>query len=194
MARRDRAVTSGYRYYSPELGRWPSRDPIGEEGGLNVYFFVVNAPIDTVDTLGERRCWWELQEYNQRWFCTDPSTGRAYDRCPTCTCPRGFYPGYASAWRRIWVCDPPPPPPVSPVPDPGPPNVPEPPQPGPPGILPWPLGPPQTLKDCDLQHDLDKLKCYKDNLWGCNVPGLIVCLGKAIEDFKKCQKDVLDLW
>ncbi len=24
----------GYRYYSPELGRWPSRDPIGEWGGM----------------------------------------------------------------------------------------------------------------------------------------------------------------
>ncbi len=26
----------GYRYYSPSLGRWISRDPIGEEGGLNL--------------------------------------------------------------------------------------------------------------------------------------------------------------
>jgi len=29
-----RKVRSGYRYYSPELGRWPSRDPIGEIGFL----------------------------------------------------------------------------------------------------------------------------------------------------------------
>jgi len=26
----------GYRHLSPELGRWTSRDPIGEWGGLNV--------------------------------------------------------------------------------------------------------------------------------------------------------------
>ena len=26
----------GFRFYSPELGRWLSRDPIGEEGGLNL--------------------------------------------------------------------------------------------------------------------------------------------------------------
>jgi len=26
----------GYRYYSPRLGRWISRDPIGEQGGLNL--------------------------------------------------------------------------------------------------------------------------------------------------------------
>ena len=27
----------GYRYYSPGLGRWLSRDPIGEDGGLRAY-------------------------------------------------------------------------------------------------------------------------------------------------------------
>jgi len=30
----------GYRYYSPVLGRWLNRDPIGEEGGYNIYLFV----------------------------------------------------------------------------------------------------------------------------------------------------------
>jgi hypothetical protein len=28
------------RYYNPTTGRWISRDPIGEEGGLNLYGFV----------------------------------------------------------------------------------------------------------------------------------------------------------
>ena len=31
-----------YRYYDPLTGRWPSRDPIGEEGGVNLYGFVGN--------------------------------------------------------------------------------------------------------------------------------------------------------
>jgi len=43
---------SGYRFYSPELGRWPSRDPIGERGGLNLYGFVGNRSVDLVDPLG----------------------------------------------------------------------------------------------------------------------------------------------
>ena len=30
-------VYYNYRYYSPELGRWMSRDPIGEKGGENLY-------------------------------------------------------------------------------------------------------------------------------------------------------------
>jgi len=30
-----RKVRSGYRYYSPELGRWPSRDPVVEVGSIS---------------------------------------------------------------------------------------------------------------------------------------------------------------
>jgi len=47
-----RGVVSGYRYYSPELGRWPSRDPIEEDGGKNLYAFVRNSPLVEVDPLG----------------------------------------------------------------------------------------------------------------------------------------------
>jgi len=43
----------GYRYYSPELGRWLSRDPIGEEGGINLYGFVNNNAVNLWDILGE---------------------------------------------------------------------------------------------------------------------------------------------
>ena len=42
----------GYRYYNPVTGRWPSRDPIEEEGGLNLYGFVMNRPLGLVDKLG----------------------------------------------------------------------------------------------------------------------------------------------
>jgi RHS repeat-associated protein len=42
----------GYRYYVPEFGRWLSRDPINEEGGLNLYAFVENNPINTSDAYG----------------------------------------------------------------------------------------------------------------------------------------------
>ncbi len=43
---------TGKRYYSPELGRWLNRDPIGEDGGVNVYGFVGNTSIATYDLLG----------------------------------------------------------------------------------------------------------------------------------------------
>jgi RHS repeat-associated protein len=45
-------VYYGYRWYHPELGRWLSRDPIGEAGGLNLYGMVGNDPVNGVDVLG----------------------------------------------------------------------------------------------------------------------------------------------
>jgi RHS repeat-associated protein len=42
----------GYRFYSPELGRWVNRDPIEEQDGVNVYAFVRNDVINNVDNLG----------------------------------------------------------------------------------------------------------------------------------------------
>ena len=42
----------GFRYYDPAQGRWLSRDPIGEEGGINLYGFVGNDCISLFDHLG----------------------------------------------------------------------------------------------------------------------------------------------
>ncbi len=38
--------------FDPATGRWPSRDPIGERGGLNLYGFVGNDGVNSVDALG----------------------------------------------------------------------------------------------------------------------------------------------
>lgn len=42
----------GFRYYDPATGRWPSRDPIGEMGGLNLFGMVENDPVNYIDPLG----------------------------------------------------------------------------------------------------------------------------------------------
>ena len=42
----------GYRFYSPTLGRWLTRDPIHERGGINLYAFVLNRPNNFIDVLG----------------------------------------------------------------------------------------------------------------------------------------------
>ena len=42
----------GYRFYSPSLGRWISRDPIEEAGGANIYVFVANNSLSLFDPLG----------------------------------------------------------------------------------------------------------------------------------------------
>lgn len=44
-----------YRAYDPDLGRWLSRDPIGESGGLNLYAYVAGDPGNFIDPSGERR-------------------------------------------------------------------------------------------------------------------------------------------
>jgi len=41
-----------YRYYDPVTGRWPSRDPIEEAGGINLYGFVGNNGVNKSDYLG----------------------------------------------------------------------------------------------------------------------------------------------
>jgi len=45
-------VYYNYRYYSPRLGRWLSRDPIGEDGGLNLYAMCNNNCIVDTDYTG----------------------------------------------------------------------------------------------------------------------------------------------
>src|SRR5437868_5740827 len=41
-----------YRFYDPNLQRWIKRDPIGEEGGYNLYSFCENEPLGGVDSFG----------------------------------------------------------------------------------------------------------------------------------------------
>ena len=64
----------GYRYYDPLTGRWPSRDPIEEEGGLNLYGFVGNDGINLSDFLG-------LAE-----IITDMTNGKTYWIPTNCCC------------------------------------------------------------------------------------------------------------
>ena len=35
----------GYRFYDPATQRWLNRDPIQENGGLNLYGYVCNHPV-----------------------------------------------------------------------------------------------------------------------------------------------------
>lgn len=40
------------RYYIPQIGRFTNSDLIGQDGGLNLYTFVANNPINLIDPLG----------------------------------------------------------------------------------------------------------------------------------------------
>ncbi|UDQ98345.1 RHS repeat-associated core domain-containing protein [Lentisphaerota bacterium WC36G] len=57
-------VYYNYRYYNPSTGKWLSRDPIQEAGGVNVYGFIKNSTINYYDLLGLhcRNCGVELKD------------------------------------------------------------------------------------------------------------------------------------
>jgi RHS repeat-associated protein len=40
------------RYYSPEMGRFISEDPIGLPGGMNFYLYTINSPVNLNDPFG----------------------------------------------------------------------------------------------------------------------------------------------
>jgi len=45
------------RYYAPALGRWITRDPIGTQGGINLYAYVASNPAGKADPAG-LSSWW----------------------------------------------------------------------------------------------------------------------------------------
>jgi RHS repeat-associated protein len=45
-------VYFGYRWYDPATGRWFSRDPLEEHGGINLYAYCANNPVNFTDPLG----------------------------------------------------------------------------------------------------------------------------------------------
>ena len=54
----------GYRYYSPELMRWLTRDPIGEEGGVNLYTMCGNM-MHSFDALGLSKYWDNYMNFDE---------------------------------------------------------------------------------------------------------------------------------
>lgn len=45
-----------FREYNASVGRWISRDPMGEGGGVNLYDYVLNSPINSYDPFGLIDC------------------------------------------------------------------------------------------------------------------------------------------
>ncbi len=45
-------VYYGHRYYTPNMGRWLSKDPLGELAGINEYSMCINDPLNRFDIHG----------------------------------------------------------------------------------------------------------------------------------------------
>jgi RHS repeat-associated protein len=67
----------GYRYYKPSAGRWISRDPIQEDGGINMYEFSKNNPINYFDKFG-------LESMNETYL-------KMFEK-----------PGFQDAYNEVW--------------------------------------------------------------------------------------------
>lgn len=66
----------GFRYYDPVTGRWPSRDPIEEKGGLNMYAFVVNDSIGYFDIKGHSAN--QPKPSKHKWSCDCSTSGDCF--------------------------------------------------------------------------------------------------------------------
>ena len=73
------AETGNYYYikrpYSPALGRFISEDPIGIQGGLNLYGFCGNDPINAYDMLGM----WKIKREGLPWATARAESGDTFD-------------------------------------------------------------------------------------------------------------------
>ncbi len=65
------------RFYSSELGRWLSRDPLGESQGANLYAYTGNNPLNRLDPLG--LCWLG-DAARELWNLAGDKLGSAYNR------------------------------------------------------------------------------------------------------------------
>jgi RHS repeat-associated protein len=68
-----------YRAYDAVKARWISRDPIEENGGINLYDYVVNDPVNKLDIDGELT-WDEVVEGAQEVYHIGHTIHKAYER------------------------------------------------------------------------------------------------------------------
>ncbi len=63
------AATSAQAFFDPHIGRWASRDPIGENGGKNLYAIVDNDPVSFTDPHGQIK--YDVQVFDSGLQTTD---------------------------------------------------------------------------------------------------------------------------
>lgn len=82
----------GFRYYSPALGRFYGRDPMGEKGGIHLYAFCSNNAVNKWDVLG--RCPLGYTDHGDGRGCVP---GLASDLVSSGETSQGFFDGGGNA-------------------------------------------------------------------------------------------------
>jgi RHS repeat-associated protein len=80
----------GERYYSPKMGRWMSRNPLGEKAGADLYAFVRNHPAGAIDPLGQDVINLSGIPGPDRWPGSGEGVPRGRVDHPSNTCPSGY--------------------------------------------------------------------------------------------------------
>jgi len=86
------AAPDASAFYNPNSGRWLNRDPLQEEGGLNLYAYVDNEPVNAFDSDGLRKI-----------RVVDKETGRIreFDDTDGTLDPKEIAEIYAKYWAEI---------------------------------------------------------------------------------------------
>ncbi len=96
----------GYRFYHPTLKRWLTRDPIEEEGGINLYAFCDNCPVMNVDSFGKDIYLYTGNDsgnpFNDALHQTVVVDTWSNDCPPKKTGVRGFSFGFCGEWGWNW--------------------------------------------------------------------------------------------
>ncbi|MCP3942979.1 MAG: RHS repeat-associated core domain-containing protein [Desulfobacteraceae bacterium] len=82
----------GFRYFSSELGRWINRDPISENGGINMYLYTQNDSVNWVDPFG---LWKRKSPQSHVWIAESGDTLSSLAAMAE-------YGGRGKNWRCLW--------------------------------------------------------------------------------------------
>jgi len=74
-----------HRYYDPSTGRYLTPDPIGLAGGINLYFYAANNPINAIDPFGLTTWYYDetMGSLGAKWGNPRPDSGEIFAPKPT---------------------------------------------------------------------------------------------------------------